>query len=174
VRYREGLQAIDDVMGTTLVKELEHKEAVTELVDLYAQTGDVEAFKSGMKALEDIELGDQKAELAGVKDEVQALYDYWAAFGGLPHEYTIKVNYVQSGSVGGLTADTELGLANGGDFIVPPGYPNDSFKIGVTSGEHVSVAPKGKSSSYTFRILNANFTLGANAVETDWLAQMRV
>lgn len=173
-RYREGLQAIDDTLGTTLVKELEHKEAVTELVDLYAQTGDVEAFKSGMKALEDIELGDQKAELAGVKDEVQALYDYWAAFGELPHEYTIKVNYVQSGSVGGLTADTELGLANGGDFIVPPGYPNDSFKIGVTSGEHVSVAPKGKSSSYTFRILNANFTLGANAAETDWLAQMRV
>lgn len=173
-RYREGLQAIDDTLGTTLVKEMEHKEAVEELVTLYAQTGDVEAFKSGMKALEDIELGDQKAELAGVKDEIQELYDYWVAFGALPHEYTIKVNYIQTGSTGGLSADTQLGFANGGDFIVPPGYPNDSFQIGVTSGEHVSVAPKGKSSSYTFRILNANFTLGANAAETDWLAQMRV
>ena len=194
VRYREGLQAIDDVMGTTLVKELEHKEAVEELANLYAQTGDVEAFKDGMKALEDIELGDQKAELAAVKDEVQELYDYWAAFGKLPHEYTIKVNYVQPGNLfpngspgesnsfiieqevqqnKDLNGNGIIAAANGADFIVPPGYNNDSFQIGVTSGEHVQVTPKGKS-NYTFRILNANFTLGANAVETDWLAQMRV
>lgn len=31
--------------------------------------------------------------------------------------------------------------ANGADFIVPPGFPNDSYRIGVQSGEHVQVTP---------------------------------
>ena len=34
-----------------------------------------------------------------------------------------------------------LGLHDGGDFIVPPGYPNDSFPIRVESGERVQVTP---------------------------------
>jgi hypothetical protein len=40
-----------------------------------------------------------------------------------------------------------LGFANGVDqFIVPPGFPNDSFQIGLTSGERVSVTPAGGAS----------------------------
>jgi tape measure domain-containing protein len=34
-------------------------------------------------------------------------------------------------------------MAEGGSFTVPPGYPNDSFFMGLTSGERVSVAPAG-------------------------------
>lgn len=34
--------------------------------------------------------------------------------------------------------------ANGANFIVPPGYPNDSFSMGVQSGEHVMVTPAGQ------------------------------
>jgi hypothetical protein len=33
--------------------------------------------------------------------------------------------------------------ASGLDFIVPAGFPNDSFPINVQSGEHVSVTPAG-------------------------------
>lgn len=36
------------------------------------------------------------------------------------------------------------GGAQGMDFIVPPGYPNDSFPIRVQSGEHVVVTPSGE------------------------------
>lgn len=32
-------------------------------------------------------------------------------------------------------------MASGGSFIVPPGYPNDTFPIRVSSGEFVSVTP---------------------------------
>ena len=36
----------------------------------------------------------------------------------------------------------------GGQFglsmVVPPGYPNDSFKFRATSGEHVQVTPQGQ------------------------------
>jgi TP901 family phage tail tape measure protein len=38
----------------------------------------------------------------------------------------------------------QLGLAEGGQFVVPPGFPNDSFPIGVSSGEFVSVTPAGQ------------------------------
>ena len=34
-----------------------------------------------------------------------------------------------------------LGAANGFSGVIPPGYPNDSFLMGVTSGETVAVAP---------------------------------
>lgn len=38
------------------------------------------------------------------------------------------------------------GFAGGVDnFIVPPGFPNDSFTVGLTSGEAVSVKPAGQS-----------------------------
>ena len=37
-----------------------------------------------------------------------------------------------------------IGLHNGGDFIVPPGYPNDSFPIMVESGERVQVTPSSE------------------------------
>ena len=34
--------------------------------------------------------------------------------------------------------------ATGADFIVPPGYPNDSFRLNTTSGERVKVEPASK------------------------------
>jgi hypothetical protein len=39
----------------------------------------------------------------------------------------------------------EHGAASGADFVVPPGYPNDSYRMGVQSGEHVQVTPAGQS-----------------------------
>jgi hypothetical protein len=32
---------------------------------------------------------------------------------------------------------------HGADFVVPPGFPNDSFPLHVSSGEHVTVIPQG-------------------------------
>jgi len=39
------------------------------------------------------------------------------------------------------------GYASGGDFIVPPGFPNDSYPMRVQSGERVTVTPQGQSQS---------------------------
>lgn len=36
-------------------------------------------------------------------------------------------------------------MASGGSFIVPPGYPNDSYKMAVETGEQVHVTPAGQS-----------------------------
>jgi len=35
-------------------------------------------------------------------------------------------------------------FAAGADFIVPPGYPDDSYPMRVESGEHVVVEPRGR------------------------------
>lgn len=53
--------------------------------------------------------------------------------------------------------------AGGADFIVPPGYPNDSFPLRVQSGEHVQVTPanevgKGKSGA----TININTVINTN------------
>jgi len=39
------------------------------------------------------------------------------------------------------------GAAAGTDFIVPPGYPNDSYRLNVQSGERVVVIPPGQAAA---------------------------
>jgi hypothetical protein len=34
------------------------------------------------------------------------------------------------------------GKQHGANFVVPPGYPNDSYPMRVQSGEHVTVTPR--------------------------------
>lgn len=41
-------------------------------------------------------------------------------------------------------AGPNVGLAEGGYFVVPPGYPDDSYLVGVTSGERVDVRQPGQ------------------------------
>jgi hypothetical protein len=47
----------------------------------------------------------------------------------------------------GAGTGTGEGHSSGADFIVPPGYPNDSYPMRVESGEHVVVTPANKVSS---------------------------
>jgi hypothetical protein len=45
---------------------------------------------------------------------------------------------------GATPTGTHAQAARGADFVVPPGYPNDSFRLGLTSGEYVQVTPAGQ------------------------------
>jgi len=45
-----------------------------------------------------------------------------------------------------------IGLADGGSFVVPPGYPSDSYVVGVTSGERVTVSPDGQAGGISLTI----------------------
>ena len=66
-------------------------------------------------------------------------------------------NYIRKGSgYGAGVSQSELTdyaqkngikFANGGDFIVPRGYPNDSFPMNVQSGERVQVTPASQTSN---------------------------
>jgi hypothetical protein len=61
------------------------------------------------------------------------------------------------GAAGGAGAP---GFQHGADFTVPGGFPHDSFPIRVSSGEHVTVTPKGQSGPQ--RVYNYNFNQTVN------------
>jgi hypothetical protein len=68
---------------------------------------------------------------------------------------TIYINEVKTG-------EDELGLAGGGSFTVPQGYPNDSFRVGLSSGENVTVSTPGQQAagmSNTYNIYGATILL---------------
>lgn len=53
-----------------------------------------------------------------------------------------KINPQGPGTQG--SGEGEPGNSAGADFIVPPGYPNDSYRMRVESGEHVVVTPANR------------------------------
>lgn len=64
-----------------------------------------------------------------------------------------------------LNGNGVIGAARGADFMVGPGYPNDSMLLGVSSGEHVQVTPAGQKSQER-KVYQATFYItGSNAEE---------
>ena len=61
-----------------------------------------------------------------------------------------------SNFIGGL-----FGAANGANFTVPGGFPNDSFAMGVTSGEHVKVTPQGQAGNEAKILSSIDGKMGA-------------
>lgn len=52
------------------------------------------------------------------------------------------------------------GAQKGANYIVPPGYPNDTYYQRVSSGEHVQVTPQGKSSMNGLNISKVEINVG--------------
>lgn len=75
----------------------------------------------------------------------------------LPDEKTITVNVNYNSS--GTPPDT--GRAGGGSFTVPMGFPNDSYMMGLTSGEHVSVTTPGQAAMGGGAGVQNNYYYGA-------------
>lgn len=103
------------------------------------------------------------------------------ALENLPTERTVRVraqvddmpplpDWLTDGSGGGGDSNdgnkgSDKGAAMGANFIVPPGYPGDSFNLAVSSGEHVVVTPgteKGKAGGVTIQQLIIQ-VMGANS-----------
>lgn len=96
-------------------------------------------------------------------DQVTKLIAKWAVlnfvgavfgFGGINLGSFLGLSDSESGKGGkNLGSFVGMKLAAGGDFIVPPGFPNDSYPMLVQSGERVRVTPSGKVGEEIF-ILN--------------------
>lgn len=86
------------------------------------------------------------------KTQVGLLND---AIGALPAGKTITIEYIEQyrrelNADLGRDNDRQggaIGEAYGADFVVPPGYPNDTYRMNVQSGEHVTVTPAGMSAT---------------------------
>jgi hypothetical protein len=59
------------------------------------------------------------------------------------------IGNIATGTIGSIASKVGLNLSTGGDFIVPAGFPNDSFPINVESGERVQVTPKSQVNNST-------------------------
>jgi len=103
--------------------------------------------------------------------------DVGAAIQGLPDSKTIHINIAYGAEPGPEAPvnipDVDTGgpvpggggafqHGTGGWLTVPPGFPNDSFRMGLSSGERVSVVPN------TF---NNSFNVGAPGVDVRALAR---
>ena len=90
---------------------------------------------------------DYIGSLQGAKIDAQGL---WDAVNGIPNEKKVNITATINGwTLEDLEAAGILPqyynpnmYAEGADFIVPPGFPNDTFPINVSSGERVIVIPK--------------------------------
>lgn len=70
-----------------------------------------------------------------------------------------------------------VGLAGGADFVVPPGYPNDSYgPLWVQSGEHVKVTPAGETNNNSVNLVQNFFGGGQetmNQARTGTMAALK-
>jgi len=98
-------------------------------------------------------------------DEVMLYFDEWKeAIAEIEGMHPIEFVITQSGELPkGVTVTTpttghpDHPAQYGADFVVPPGFPNDSYPMRVTSGEHVQVTPQGQTrESEPVIVINAN------------------
>ena len=97
----------------------------------------------GLTALEKVAfaeelLADAEAWETNLKDSENIIGQIDTKLGSLPSEIDILINIRTTGE--------ESRFQHGGSMTVPPGFPNDSYPIFVSSGEHVQVTPSGGSS----------------------------
>ena len=116
-------------------------------------------------------------------NNIGKIKDAWAAFGDFVIKEVLKelikelgiatlaakrlkiaISFL-TGGIGSIFSSIIPGMAQGGSFVVPQGFPNDSFPIGLTSGEKVNVTPAsvmrtaGASAGGGATVLNINMPI---------------
>jgi TP901 family phage tail tape measure protein len=162
--------------------------ALNRLWDSVVKIGEAFGIASGPKGTKgmDIALGFLTGTLDtavflfdGISKVVQTQAQIWAPFITVVRTvYELIrdiVNLIPSiggapffAATGGKTFQQAFGFAQGGQFVVPPGFPNDSFMMGVTSGELVTVNPAGRGDTYDQRQFNQ--TIHTQATQENVLA----
>ena len=132
-------------------------KAAQDALDKY----NIEEKYAEMKTQLETDAANKKAQLE--YDTQHAEWEVQLAMAAANAAMAIIQCYAQMGPVAGTVAALIVGAATaveiaaiaaaepvlqtfstGGDFVVPPGYPDDSYTIGVQSGEHVQVTPAGQ------------------------------
>lgn len=88
--FRDAISIVDQELGTNYTEQLKLKDAVKALVDQYARTKDLDAFREGLKKIKDEGLADTKTELENVTQKAQELYNQLLS---LPEEIKIRINF---------------------------------------------------------------------------------
>jgi hypothetical protein len=92
-------------------------------------------------------------------DEMEVeIDDLTAKLTELEGDYHVNIKIHQTGSVPKVptTKGLPIGGQQGLDMVVPRGFPNDTFPIRATSGEHVQITPRGKDKQSDMQHLTVN------------------
>lgn len=88
--YRKGLLALDEVMGTQYTKAFDLEQSTQRLINQYARTGDIDAFKEGLEKIKEEGLAGMEDQLKTTTEKAQELYDKLLM---LPEEIKIKIGF---------------------------------------------------------------------------------
>jgi len=81
------------------------------------------------------------AIVSGVRAVISSYQTLGWPLGLVPAGMQAAINTIQLAAI--RAAKPVPNFAEGADFTVPAGYPNDSYRMNVESGEHVTVTPAG-------------------------------
>ena len=142
-QYLAALVAIDAQLGTGFANEEETKNKLAAITEEFKKTGDVDAYKSSLAALYEDSMPRAIQSFDDFTGRSEALA---ASLNRIPRSIDVVITQtLHEQGVGGMMG----GYQHGGDFIVPPGYQNDTYRIGVSSGERVVVIPQRGGGSTT-------------------------
>jgi hypothetical protein len=120
--------------------------AEREIMKLHTQTAglgsqtNTQTFASNVKT-------DMTNTQEGIKIAIQAAMELYDSINKLQSkEIHVKTFYEEITQKSTLPPQQGPGYASGANFIVPPGYPNDTFPMRVQSGERVIVQPAAEAS----------------------------
>lgn len=155
-----ALAGVDEVMGTSLATQETYNQHLEAATAEFAKSGDLDAFKSALSGIKD-EFMPLDERVAAATEKLQILQAQFDELDG--RRISMYIDLIQNGGLpsgggGGLAANqppqgytdyTEEDWATGtpGWMTVPPGYPNDSYTIGLTSGEVFNVANRQQQES---------------------------
>ena len=93
-----------------------------------------------------------------IEEARQKVLGLIGALDHMPKRYQIDVDLVYNqGQMPPPPGGAPIMNSKGANFVVPPGYNNDTFPMNVESGEHVIVIPKGGQTNNT-----SNFTMNVH------------
>lgn len=152
-------EAVDNLIETQGDFDLADLSAALEAPEGEGIAGEMEAADEATGNLIEKEepldtmLAGMATDAEVAKDQFAAIVEMMNAITG-DHAVTFSVGWndgegppgggyrAPAGQQGASYGDTFSG-AEGFEGFIPPGYPNDTFKMGLTSGEYVSVRPPG-------------------------------
>jgi subtilisin family serine protease len=129
----DGIQGALDNVNTIAVEKAIADGLDIPLKDVIGLIDGEASIQSSLEALipywnkQDTEIAEIQTGVSGIKETWDSIQD---------KIITITVKYKVQG-------EPPRGFQHGGSMIVPPGFPNDTFPIMVSSGERVDVTPRG-------------------------------
>jgi DNA-dependent RNA polymerase auxiliary subunit epsilon len=173
-KVAEGVGIIDDALGTNIGARDAYELAQKNLAKDFAD-GKVngEEYKAKLLELASTYAKDLAPGIKAARDELTKLNSDLDAMNGKQVDVYVSVH--EKTVTGGSTSPTHKTpnktpgpfpeeYASGGLGIVPPGFPNDSYRIGLTSGEEFLVTPPGVGLGKTLARIRRDFNILASGV----------